>query len=205
MAGKNKTQVRLDDKQGLGNNSSPDEPGRCDLSADELKEFRRLLMDKQRAILGDVHGMTVEARGASAREGEASSEPPVEPGAFPDDFNDRDLTMGLLDNERLLLRDVNEALDRIDRGTFGVCQATGRPIGKARLLARPWSKYCIEYARQVEKENRFAGGTTHFPGASLGLERPAFRSGENEEVPDDALEASDMPSGMPSGGEGEEM
>jgi DnaK suppressor protein len=184
--------------------SSPEEPGRCDLSTEELKEFRKLLMDKQRAILGDVHGMTVEARGASAREGEASAEAPVEPGAFPDDFNDRDLTMGLLENERLLLRDVGEALDRIERGTFGVCQATGRPIGKARLLARPWSKFCIEHARQVEKENRFAGGTTHFPGASLGLERPAFRGGESEEVPEEALEASDMPSDMPSGGEGEE-
>jgi DnaK suppressor protein len=205
MAGKNRIRARVDGNQGAASDGSLEKPGRSDLSAEELKEFRKLLMDKQRAILGDVHGMTVEARGASAREGEASAEPPVEPGAFPDDFNDRDLTMGLLENERLLLRDVNDALDRIERGTFGVCQATGRPIGKARLLARPWSKYCIEYARQVEKENRFAGGATHFPGASLGLERPAFRGGENEEVPEEALEASDMPSGLPSGGEGEEM
>jgi DnaK suppressor protein len=205
MANKKRTQARADAKRSVAGDGSPEEPGRSNLSNEELKEFRKLLLDKQRAILGAVHGMTVEARGASAREGEASAEPPVEPGAFPDDFNDRDLTMGLLENERLLLRDVGDALDRIEHGTFGVCQATGRPIGKARLLAQPWSKYCIEYARQVEKENRFAGGATHFPGASLGLERPAFRGGESEEVPEDAVEASDLPSGMPSSGEGDEM
>ena len=148
--------------------------------------------------------MTVEARGASAREGDAAAEAPVEPGAFPDDFSDRDLTMGLLENERVLLRDINEALDRIERGTFGICQATGRRIGKARLQARPWSRYCIEYARQVEKDNRFAGGATHFPGASLGLERPAFRGAQSEEVPEEALEANDLPGGLPASGEGEE-
>jgi hypothetical protein len=50
-----------------------------------------------------------------------------------------------------MLREINEALERIDAGTFGICLGTGQAIGKARLMARPWAKYCIEYARLIEK------------------------------------------------------
>ena len=49
------------------------------------------------------------------------------------------------------LREIDDALDRMDNGIYGVCLATGAPIGIARLRARPWAKYCIEYARTLEK------------------------------------------------------
>jgi len=42
-------------------------------------------------------------------------------------------------------------LDRMDNGTYGICLATGAQIGIDRLRARPWAKYCIEYARTLEK------------------------------------------------------
>ena len=47
--------------------------------------------------------------------------------------------------------EIDEALRRIEDGTFGICVGTGMVIAKARLMARPWSKYGIEYARMVEK------------------------------------------------------
>ena len=46
--------------------------------------------------------------------------------------------------------DLDDALKRLDKGTFGVCVATGRPIGKARLKATPWTKYCYEYVLAME-------------------------------------------------------
>jgi DnaK suppressor protein len=58
--------------------------------------------------------------------------------------------MGLIENERGLLREIDEALQRIEEGTFGICVATGKTITKARLRAKPWAKYCIEYARKRE-------------------------------------------------------
>ena len=54
-------------------------------------------------------------------------------------------------SERALLKEIDEALDRIKNNTFGICLGTGQPIGKPRLMARPWAKFCIDYARQVEK------------------------------------------------------
>ena len=48
------------------------------------------------------------------------------------------------------LREIDEALRRIDDRTYGVCQMTGKAIPKARLAAKPWAKYTIEAARKVE-------------------------------------------------------
>ena len=56
-----------------------------------------------------------------------------------------------MDGERKLLREIDYALERIHQGTFGICTDTGKPIAKARLEAQPWARYCIEYARMLEK------------------------------------------------------
>jgi len=107
------------------------------LTRAELKKYRRLLLAKRRSLVGDLDGMTAEARGTS-------------PSYLPDENAGTETTIGLLAHERALLGRIHEALERIDNGTYGRCLATGRPIGKARLEAQPWAKYCIEYARATE-------------------------------------------------------
>ena len=63
---------------------------------------------------------------------------------------EQDFTLGLIANERQLVREIDEALQRIEDKTFGVCQMTGKPISKARLDAKPWAKYTIEAERIAE-------------------------------------------------------
>ena len=67
------------------------------------------------------------------------------------DSYEREFTLALLANERTLLQKIENALKLIKEGKYGMCQATGKPIRKARLAACPWTKYCIEYARLIEK------------------------------------------------------
>ena len=59
--------------------------------------------------------------------------------------------MDLMNSERKILREINEALERIEQGTYGICQGTGERIAKARLEATPWTPYCVEYARKLEQ------------------------------------------------------
>jgi len=66
------------------------------------------------------------------------------------DNYEQEFTLGLLESERQLLGEINAALGRIGQGTYGVCVGTGQPIGEARLRAKPWAKYSIEYARMIE-------------------------------------------------------
>jgi DnaK suppressor protein len=122
------------------------------LSKAELEEFRKMLMDKRHAILGDMTGMEAQAFQSNRqdRSGDLSNIP-IHPADVGTDNFEQEFTLGLLESERTLLREIDEALDRIKQGTYGICLATGKPIDKARLKARPWAKHCIEYARLVEK------------------------------------------------------
>ncbi len=122
------------------------------LSKSELDEFRKMLMDKRRALLGDMSGIEAEAfrTNRQDRSGDLSNIP-IHPADIGSDNYEQEFTLGLLESERTLLTEINEALDRLEGGTYGICVGTGNPIDKARLRARPWAKYCIEYARMLEK------------------------------------------------------
>jgi len=59
--------------------------------------------------------------------------------------------LGLVDSERKLLLEIQDAVGRIDDGTYGICEGDGSPIPKARLRAIPWARYCVDCASLSEK------------------------------------------------------
>lgn len=61
-----------------------------------------------------------------------------------------DKELVLEQNEEQMRRDVAEALERIEAGTYGLCRACGRPIEKARLDALPYTPYCLDCEQQIE-------------------------------------------------------
>ena len=61
------------------------------------------------------------------------------------------------------LRDIDEAMKRISDGTYGICPGTGKPINKRRLMAIPWAKYSIEYAKLMEQGLEFSNAENEFP------------------------------------------
>jgi DnaK suppressor protein len=117
------------------------------LSSAEFDHFRGLLIEKRREILGDVGSMESEA----FKNQDNHSNSPMHMADVGTDNFEQEFTLGLIESERQLLREIQEALSRIEDGSYGVCIATGKPIGKARLEATPWAKYCIEYARMLEQ------------------------------------------------------
>ena len=118
------------------------------LKAKELESFRDLLLAKRRELLGDVHSMEEEAlRSAS---GSNLSNLPIHMADMGTDNYEQEFTLGLVEKDRQLLREINVALGKIRDGTYGICEGTGKPITKARLEAKPWAKYSIEYARKLE-------------------------------------------------------
>ena len=63
---------------------------------------------------------------------------------------EHEFTLGLLESELALLREIDAALQRIDDRTYGICLGTGEQIPKARLRAKPWAKYTVDFARKLE-------------------------------------------------------
>jgi DnaK suppressor protein len=126
-------------------------PARTKLTAEDLAEFRAMLLEKRAQLVGDVQQLQDETLSNSRQEatGDLSSMP-IHMADIGSDNWDQEFNLVLLQNERGLLREIDEALARIEDGTFGLCLATGKPISKTRLRAKPWAKYCIEYARLKE-------------------------------------------------------
>lgn len=121
------------------------------LTKKDLDHYRSLLMQKRAEILGDVASLETDARNNS---GGNLSNMPLHMADIGTDNYDQEFTLGLVESERKLLLEINEALMRIKNGIFGVCIATGKPIGKARLDIKPWARYCIEVARDLERRGR---------------------------------------------------
>jgi DnaK suppressor protein len=67
------------------------------------------------------------------------------------DNYEQEFTLGLVEKERGLLRELNRALAKIQDGTYGICEGTGKPITQPRLEAQPWARFSIEYARMMER------------------------------------------------------
>jgi RNA polymerase-binding protein DksA len=122
------------------------------LTAEDLDHFRRMLLEKRTDILGDVATLHTEALAKDRREaaGDLSSMP-IHMADLGSDNYELEFTLGLIEGERVILREIDEALERVNNGTYGVCQATGKPIGKFRLRAKPWAKYCYEYTLAQEQ------------------------------------------------------
>ncbi|MBI5866241.1 MAG: TraR/DksA C4-type zinc finger protein [Planctomycetes bacterium] len=106
-------------------------------------------------MVGDVTTMRNEALSKNRQDAAGDlSNMPLHMADVGTDNYEQEFTLGLIESERQTLREIEEALDRIHKGTFGVCAATGKPIGKARLRATPWAKYCYEYVLEQERGRR---------------------------------------------------
>ena len=118
------------------------------LNSKDLEHFRDLLLQKRREIVGDMSQMEREAlRSAS---GSNLSNLPLHMADMGTDNYEQEFTLGLMEKDRQLLREINQALSKIMDGRYGICEGTGKVISKARLEVQPWAKYSIEHARKLE-------------------------------------------------------
>jgi len=122
------------------------------LTSADTEHFKQLLLEKRKEILRNVNEFEDEALKKSRLDatGDLSSMP-IHMADLGTDNYEQEFALGLMDSERKLLREIDNSLVRIEEGTYGICEGTGKPIPKARLEAQPWARYCVEYARMLEQ------------------------------------------------------
>ena len=118
------------------------------LTSAEIKKFKATLLKKLSEILGNVTSMESEAL---RRDRSDLSNMPIHMADLGTDSCEIDNIIGLVDSERKILIEVNDALSRIEDGTYGICEGRGEPIPKQRLKAIPWARYCVSCATLLEK------------------------------------------------------
>ncbi len=122
------------------------------LTKDDIETFKQALLEKRREILRNVTEFEDEALKKSRLDASGDlSSMPIHMADLGTDNYEQEFALGLMDSERKLLREIDNALQRMTDGTYGICEGTGRPIRKARLKAQPWARYCVEYARMLEQ------------------------------------------------------
>jgi len=122
------------------------------LTAVDIDRFKQMLLEKRQEIIGSVNEMKNEALRKSRLDASGDlSSMPIHMADIGTDNYEQEFALGLMDGERKLLKEIDNALQRIDGGSYGVCQGTGEPIAKARLEAKPWARYSIEYAKTLEQ------------------------------------------------------
>jgi len=123
------------------------------LGTKDIAYFRDLLLAKRRELLGDVTSMETEALQNGPGVGNLSNLPDHMADQGTDNY-EQEFTLGLMEKDRQLLREIDIALQKIVNGTYGICEGTGKPISRARLEAQPWARHGIEHARKIESGMR---------------------------------------------------
>ena len=122
------------------------------LSTADIERFKQMLLEKRREIVGDVNEIHEEALKKSRLDASGDlSSMPIHMADLGTDNYEQEFALGLMDSERKLLNKIDDALRRIGDGTYGICLSTNKPIKKARLEAKPWARYSVEYARMLEQ------------------------------------------------------
>jgi RNA polymerase-binding transcription factor DksA len=169
--GKNRTQTLAI----IGNHVKPKER-RLDPftrgQKDKLLQLRDAMVDSMAGVAQDTLRARAEGSEASAfgmHQADAGS-----------DAYDRDFALSLLSQEQDALYEIDEALKRIELGTYGKCEMSGKPISRDRLEAIPFARYTVECQSQLEKQSK-ASRVRQSVTSLFGLTDEEAREGEEEE------------------------
>jgi RNA polymerase-binding transcription factor DksA len=111
----------------------------------EWQGYYNTLLDLRERLRSQMNGLAKE----SATQMESYS---LHMGDSGTDNFDRDFALSLLSSDQDAIYEIEEALKRIERGTYGVCELTNKNIPKARLEAIPWTRFTVGAQAQLERE-----------------------------------------------------
>jgi DnaK suppressor protein len=130
---KSQAKVQVDPNKGLDK-----------LDRKTITRFRKILLKEREQIVGEVKQI-VESSNEMGQDGIQDI------GDEAANIYNKQILLSLNENERVRLKEVDESLDRIGNGTYGICEECGGPISLKRLEVRPVAKYCVPCLTKLEK------------------------------------------------------
>ncbi len=118
----------------------------------ELQKFEKLLLAERDRILQGIASLRGEVLYQPLSD-RATADPNAAADIGTDSF-DRETALRVVGTEATQLYEIDQALERIKNGTYGICEGTGKLIPKKRLEAFPAARYCVEYQAELEKAGR---------------------------------------------------
>lgn len=115
------------------------------MEQETYEEFKQILHDRKQHLQQQGHDTV-------AREAHNVQEHLVEYADIATQESDRAFQMRIRDRERNLIKKIDQALERLDEGTFGLCERCGEEISLERLTARPVTTFCINCKTKLEEK-----------------------------------------------------
>ncbi|MEY5027503.1 MAG: ral stress protein [Verrucomicrobiota bacterium] len=148
-----------------------------------LELQKQKILELHDSILDSMNGVAKDTLRSRAEGSEASAFGMHQADAGSDAY-DRDFALSLLSQEQDALYEIEQALKRIELGTYGICEMSGKEIAKARLEAMPFARYTVECQAEIERQGKLHKSRT--PVTSLfGLtDEEGQESEEEDQAPD---------------------
>lgn len=112
------------------------------------EDVRERLLRRRRVLAGDIRGLENDACGREARPGGDTGNPAGE----ATDNAERDVSLGRMESQNREIHEIDEALERVEDGTFGRCEDCERPLPPERLDAIPYARRCAACQGTHERE-----------------------------------------------------
>jgi len=145
-----------------------------------IRQQKQKLLELRDAMVDSMAGVAQGTLRSRAEGSEASAFGMHQADAGSDAY-DRDFALSLLSQEQDALYEIDQALKRIELGTYGKCEMSGKPIPRARLEAIPFARFTVECQSQLEKQNR-ASRVRQSVTSLFGLTEEEGGEAEEEEV-----------------------
>ena len=119
------------------------------LKQDKMKSYKLMLTQKINELLSEAGKTVTEMTNGKETYPDPNDRASLE--------SDRNFELRIRDRERKLIMKMQEAIKRIDDGTFGICEVCGGQISEKRLIARPVTTLCIDCKTKQEKQEKLKG------------------------------------------------
>ena len=124
------------------------------LNRQQLKQFRQLLITERAKLASEIRSLAQDAAKSPREASGDLSAYTVHMADMAADSYEREVSMNIVSSEQELLYQIDDALKRLDDGTFGVCQQCSQPITMSRLKAVPYASMCIACQRTKEQKSK---------------------------------------------------
>ena len=145
-----------------------------------VRQQKEKLLQLRDAMVDSMAGVAQDTLRSRAEGSEASAFGMHQADAGSDAY-DRDFALSLLSQEQDALYEIDQALKRIELGTYGKCEMSGKQIPRARLEAIPFARFTVECQSQLEKQNK-ASRVRQSVTSLFGLTEDEGGEAEEEEV-----------------------
>jgi len=121
----------------------PAAPGTRKLTAKEIREFKDVLLTLRERVSGEYSALSRDNLEANQRDPSLSDQ--------GTDTFDREMELNMMGSEQEVIFEIDAALRRIEKGSYGICELTGQPINIERLQALPYVRYTVRAQSELEK------------------------------------------------------